>query len=714
VSTSSPPAPATRPTPLAEPLAFAASTAFVATVDAALGVERSIAALLVALALGGGLGAFVGALFRLLARTPAWLAAAVGAGAGSLLAYRAVVDLNAISRLDSPDKNAALGALAACVAVAVGFMLLVTWASTEGRVARLSLRATRRRRTVAAVVLSGAALGATAFDRLSFPTSYPAAHQVAQTIALVLFGLAASLALELALRDWRHRRRALAAVSVAALLPVALVGERAEKTSRVLLDRPFSRLILITLRDAVDVDRDGYASRLGGGDCAAFNPHVHPGLPEVPHDGVDQNCLLDDDAHAPERAPQLAAPTARAGERPSVVLITVDSQRPDRMSLSGAEHATTPNIDAWAASATRFDRAYTVGGWTSIALSSMVRGTWARQLAWTMLHETNRMRLLRPAETAKLGAREIVAKTFAMPLDDPHPTIATVLDGQGYATAAVLDDGFTGYFRKDLGGFPGFAKYRLTDERRPADRNDAGTTDIALSVTKQLARSRQPFFVWVHYFGPHAPSQKHAGTPDFGGGVTGAYDHEIAFADAQIGRYLEYLDALGRERPVAVLLTADHGEEITARSRAHGLSLDEEALRIPLVARLPGLEPGACGELASLADIAVTVADLAGAPAPDSFVGRDLRGVCADGAPPRTVFADTWRFDHLGRVYFDGAAAIDQRAKATLSFGDMRRGELSLAHGQPVPLEEGDPAAADVRAALDGYADTYGAIVLGE
>src|SRR6185503_20838128 len=86
-----------------------------------------------------------------------------------------------------------------------------------------------------------------------------------------------------------------------------------------------------------------------------------------------------------------------------VVLITIDSLRRDRVGVyspacSALGAATTPALDAFAARALVFDRAYTNGGWTSISISSLMRGVLPRRIQWTRMFETNKYRFVRGSE----------------------------------------------------------------------------------------------------------------------------------------------------------------------------------------------------------------------------------------------------------------------------------------------------------------------------
>lgn len=285
-------------------------------------------------------------------------------------------------------------------------------------------------------------------------------------------------------------------------------------------------------------------------------------------------------------------------------------------------------------------------------------------------------------------------RAFALPLEEKRVSVPMTLQARGMKTIAILDDGYTGYFDKAVGGFRGFDEYVEVPKNAAGNRGDEGTTRTAIRSLERAAKGA-PFFAWIHYFGPHAPTTKHPGTPEFGDSVAEGYDHEIAYVDAQVGALLRAIDALPKKRPTLVVLTADHGEEFSFSGRYHGQSLNEAAIRIPLVVAGPGFTPGASDALVSLVDVAPTIMAVTGA----SIPGLDGVSLLSPSDPARVILCDTWRFTPEGRMGLDQVAAIGSTEKAVF---DLKASDVWLSQtGSDAPL--GPPFAE----ALIERAETY-------
>jgi hypothetical protein len=79
------------------------------------------------------------------------------------------------------------------------------------------------------------------------------------------------------------------------------------------------------------------------------------------------------------------------------------------------------------------------------------------------------------------------------------------------------------------------------------------------------------------------------------------YDRAVSYMDEWLGGILEALDARGILDDTLVIVTSDHGENFgEGRLLAHGFSLDERLIRVPLVLAGPGADIP--GELFTLAE----------------------------------------------------------------------------------------------------------------
>lgn len=109
--------------------------------------------------------------------------------------------------------------------------------------------------------------------------------------------------------------------------------------------------------------------------------------------------------------------------------------------------------------------------------------------------------------------------------------------------------------------------------------------------------------------------------------IVGRYLGEITLLDAQIGRLLGHLEALGLQEQTVVVYTADHGDMCGSHGMVDKhLVLYDDVVRVPLLVRSPGqTRTGACDAFVSSAlDLATTFCDLAAIPAPEAFRGQSL------------------------------------------------------------------------------------------
>lgn len=384
-------------------------------------------------------------------------------------------------------------------------------------------------------------------------------------------------------------------------------------------------IVGLVLEWATDRDGDGFPGALGGADCDDDDPSISPIAVDVPDNGIDEDCSGADRTGAEAESglvPHHPRPPALRDRKPPVLLITVDTLRPDRLHLYGHHRATSPAIDALGAAGVVFERAYPSANSTRHSLPTLLAG--------------------RPIDLMRTD-RHGTTIVF----EPGNHMLFERLSAAGYATEAHLSRYFDLYLELGLGR--GFDRVVTVPQGVKAPLSAPALTDNAIRAVGQMAYGGEPWALWVHYTEPHAPYEAHPGI-DFGDTPIDRYDGEIRRVDREIGRLLDTLDAQGLLDGAVVALTSDHGEAFGEHGRTHhGQQLYEESIRVPLIIRAPGLAPRRVPDPVSLVDLAHTLANLAGldpVPAEDatSLLGPML------GVPierhPRPLYVDCiWHDD---------------------------------------------------------------------
>jgi len=344
----------------------------------------------------------------------------------------------------------------------------------------------------------------------------------------------------------------------------------------------------------------------------------------------------------------------RGGQAPpTVLLVTIDTLRADRVGCYGRADAGTPRLDALAAAGARFTAAQTTAPITAPAHASILTG---RSLP---------------------GHGVVENGTFALPGD--VPLLSEAFKRKGWSTGAFVS---SQVLARSHGLGRGFDVY---DDRMPpadlrrgpvlrfAQRKGVDTVDSAL--TWLIALGPKPAFLWVHLFEPHAPYDP---PPDLAARYRGnLYQGEVAAADLALGRLLDGLAAEGRDRNLLVVVAADHGEGLGEHDEAtHGIFLYQGVMHVPLVVAgsAHGIRPAVVDGTVSVADIAPTLAELCGLPALDGADGLSLAAALTGKGPLPArpgVFAESHtpriQYGWSGlRAFVDGATKLIEAPRPEL------------------------------------------------
>ncbi|MFO0981849.1 MAG: sulfatase [Planctomycetota bacterium] len=351
-------------------------------------------------------------------------------------------------------------------------------------------------------------------------------------------------------------------------------------------------------------------------------------------------------------------------ERPSIVLISLDTLRADHVTCYGYRRPTTPFLDQYfTRDGVFFTDAHATAPFTLPSHASIFTGQ------YPTMHQVTQ------------GDRRLVAE---------HPHLADLLRQNGYVTSAFTGGGFVGY---EYGFRRGFDRYSIADpllaeddplRQRWPHMNDRAYNDRVFrdyKVQRALGFIRDhkdaPFFLFFHSYVVHNyvppavfktafpsaalfrdedgspgsaitlhkidldPQRRAALAPAQMEAIVDANDASILAADDAVRQIVSTLRSEGLLDHTIVVVLSDHGEEFREHGGLlHGRTLYEETLHVPLLLSFPGLrERGAIRGLVSHVDLAPTLLELAGLPSDPRMQGRSMLPLLRGSTINDQVFA---------------------------------------------------------------------------
>jgi arylsulfatase A-like enzyme len=380
-----------------------------------------------------------------------------------------------------------------------------------------------------------------------------------------------------------------------------------------------------------------------------------------------------------------------AREAPTnVLLISVDTLRPDMLGCYGYPRDTSPTLDRIASEGVLFENAFTTAPWTLPAHASLLTGLYP-------------------------GRHGAIAEQSA--INDGVETLAGRLVARGFRTAAFVN---SLYLSPRYGFGRGFQEFEYVPETMTAPEGD-GMVGRALSWL--AAEPRDRFFLFLHDYQVHSdyrplPEFEHAFTSSYAGPFTGStaellavregrlvpterdvehlrdlYAAGIRQLDREIAMLRDFLERSGTWERTLVVVTSDHGEEFLEHGGVlHGRTQYDELLRIPLILRGPGVPSGVrIARPVSIVDVMPTVLALLGEPPPDATDGADLLAIdgATGAAGERILFGEA---DHNNRAPDITRSARGARFKLVL---DRLSGAHALYDLRTDPREQRDVKAAN-------------------
>lgn len=296
--------------------------------------------------------------------------------------------------------------------------------------------------------------------------------------------------------------------------------------------------------------------------------------------------------------------------RHNVILIVVDALRPDHMGVNGYERETTPNL-------------------SRLAKAGLVRNIGAAHAS---------------CSESSCGLLSLASSKYVHQFSSRPFTLQQVLVQHGYRIHMILGGDHTNFYglRESYGKvdsyFDGSSAqgYYMNDDRLVSDRLAGFASWDGTPVMMQFhlmsahpLGKRHPDALRYQPVTNYARTGVRSGLDGPSEGALNFYDNGVIQVDIAVASLLDILGRKGYLREALVVITADHGEHLGEHGIfGHGNSVDEPALRVPLLFLSYGYQPSApfAGKrMAAQVDIAPTILAELGMPIPATWIGQPLQ-----------------------------------------------------------------------------------------
>lgn len=335
-------------------------------------------------------------------------------------------------------------------------------------------------------------------------------------------------------------------------------------------------------------------------------------------------------------------------ERPNVVLVTLDTFRPDHLGINGYARQTAPFLEQLMEESAVFSRAFSTSSWTAPSTGSLFTGLYPNRHGVTegFIAHSDRVAAAGQLNLPTSATSRASEKIRLNRLPAGAATVPELFKGAGYSTFGAAGNINIG---PEIGFDRGFDRFRKLDD------GTAGELAEILSGWRPEITASSPYFLYLHLNDAHEPYTPHQ--PWYRGGseparTVSAYDSEISYLDGVLeGLYRDF----DWRRNTLLMVVSDHGEELGERGRfGHGFSLRQVLIRVLLVISGPdvGIPAKAIATPVSLVDVLPTLLELVDLPVPRGLDGLSLaRLLGPEAAVPeamasRTLFAQ--RVDRSG------------------------------------------------------------------